>query len=156
MNFSIKELCASDTAARLKIDNTPTKEVEKNLLALIDTCLQPMRDKYGSAIIVSSGYRCPMLNAAINGAKGSQHITGEAADVVGAWNTLQQLKMIAKAALAVAEYDQLILEHARGRYWLHVSHKRQGEQRKQLLIFEGSRYKLVNINEFNAYIDGLH
>ena len=44
--------------------------------------LQSMRDRAGVKIIVNSGYRCPKHNAAEGGAKNSQHVLGNAADVV--------------------------------------------------------------------------
>ena len=40
--FTIKELCASDTAKKYKIDNTPTKEIEIHLNELINF-LNPLR-----------------------------------------------------------------------------------------------------------------
>ncbi len=44
--------------------------------------LQHMRDTAGKPIIVTSGYRCPDHNAAVGGAPRSQHLLGNAADIV--------------------------------------------------------------------------
>lgn len=41
--FTIKELCASDTAKLYKIDNTPDEEIKKHLTELI-TFLNPIRE----------------------------------------------------------------------------------------------------------------
>ena len=41
--FTIKELCASDTARLYKIDNTPSAEIEKHLTELI-AFLNPLRE----------------------------------------------------------------------------------------------------------------
>lgn len=81
MNFSIDELTRSDTALRLGIDNTPDENVKANLKRLILDVLQPLRDELKEPIIVNSGYRSPELNKAVGGAKTSQHLTGEAADI---------------------------------------------------------------------------
>jgi len=79
--FTINELCASATASRLGIQNIPTEEIKTNLIALVDNVLDPLRTEYGKPIIVSSGFRCNMLNLAIGGSKTSQHMKGQAADI---------------------------------------------------------------------------
>lgn len=71
--FTIEELTRSDTAEEHGIDNTPTPEEEKKLVALIENVLDPLREMYGGPITVNSGYRGPVLNSCIGGAKTSQH-----------------------------------------------------------------------------------
>ena len=80
-HFSIRELSRSETASRKGINNTPNSAIVSALTALIDNVLDPLREKWGAPIIVTSGYRCPALNRAIGGASGSQHTKGEAADI---------------------------------------------------------------------------
>jgi uncharacterized protein YcbK (DUF882 family) len=70
-NFTLSELVASDTATRLGIDNVPDKKAEANLRLLATTILQPLRDRYGKPIIVTSGYRCTALNKAVGGVASS-------------------------------------------------------------------------------------
>lgn len=79
--FTISELCRSDKASKLKIDNTPTPGIEQNLKRLVANILDPLREAWGSPIDVTSGYRCPELNKAVGGVKNSQHLTGQAADI---------------------------------------------------------------------------
>lgn len=43
--------------------------------------LQALREAFGGPITVTSGYRCPDHNRAVGGAKGSQHVKGNAADI---------------------------------------------------------------------------
>jgi len=43
--------------------------------------LQQIRDIVGSAVEVTSGYRCPTHNKNVGGASNSQHLTGRAADI---------------------------------------------------------------------------
>ena len=79
LNFSLKELTASQTADRKGIDNTPTEEHIENLKLLCENILQPTRDEWG-IISVSSGYRSPELCLAIGSSERSQHARGQAAD----------------------------------------------------------------------------
>ncbi|MFN7930295.1 MAG: D-Ala-D-Ala carboxypeptidase family metallohydrolase [Blastocatellia bacterium] len=76
-----------------RIDNIPTPEAFANLEALVLNILDPLRDRIGQPIVVSSGYRSPELNKAIGGASKngqpiSQHCFGEAAIYLpGDWPT---------------------------------------------------------------------
>jgi len=128
-NFTLEELVASTTAANLKIKNTPNDTAVGNLKALAVNTLQPIRDLWGSAIFVSSGYRCAQLNGLIGGATNSQHLTGHAADI-SAGNSDNNKKLFDMIVKSDIPYDQLIDEY---RYqWIHVSFN-SGKNRKQIL-----------------------
>lgn len=43
--------------------------------------LQAIRDKIGKPILITSGYRCEKYNRQVGGAKHSQHVLGNAADI---------------------------------------------------------------------------
>ena len=79
-NFTLEEFITSATAKAKGIDNTPTPQIKANIEKLCKNILQPIRDKYGYSMNITSGYRSPKLNAAVKGAKNSQHMTGDAAD----------------------------------------------------------------------------
>lgn len=83
-NFTLKELVYSDTAERdegLKREQeNPPPEVLENLRYLVETALQPIRDKISYPIKINSGYRSPVLNKLVGGSATSQHCRGEAAD----------------------------------------------------------------------------
>ncbi len=81
--FTIAELCKSDTADQLGIDNRCKKEHVANMTALVDNVLDPLREAYGKPIRVNSGFRCPVLNKAVKGSATSDHMTGRAADITG-------------------------------------------------------------------------
>lgn len=123
-NFSLRELTKSATAERLGILNKPTKEVLANLQELASTILQPIREKWGEPIIVTSGYRSPRLNEVVGGARNSQHMKGQAADirtvsdkVADNYKLFCLIKdMINTSAITVG---QLIDEH--GYSWIHIS-----------------------------------
>ncbi len=124
-NFSLEELVASSTAKAKKIDNTPTPEVKANLEKLCKTVLQPIRNKYGRAITITSGYRCPKLNAAIGGVKTSQHVTGCAADIKCTGTSKAVLFNLIKDMIEKGEIKvgQLIWEYGTKKEpnWIHVS-----------------------------------
>lgn len=121
-NFTYDEMIHSATAKRLNIDNTPNARELENLKVLCQTVLQPIRDKRGSAITVTSGYRCPKLNALVGGSKTSQHVFGQAADITLGNPTLNKklfnmiVDMINKKEIRVG---QLIDEY--NYRWLHIS-----------------------------------
>ena len=127
-HFTIKELSHSDTALAKGIDNFPTAEAISNLIKLVDNVLDPLREKYGKPIRVSSGYRSAILNRSVNGATSSQHRLGEAADITtGSKDENRKLFEIIKNELLL---DQLIDE--KNFSWVHVSF-REGRNRKQVL-----------------------
>lgn len=129
--FTIKELTKSATAVAKKLDNTPTKEAEANLITLVDKVLDPLREIYDKPITVTSGYRSPEVNRSVNGATSSQHALGEAADIsVGSKEENKKLFDIIKEQLP---FDQLINEYDYS--WVHVSY-RENRLRKQVLAIK--------------------
>lgn len=78
--FSIAELCASNTAKKKKIDNTPDEKIVEHLTELIGV-LNGIRESLGKPINVSSGYRCKALNTAVGGSATSSHLYGYAVDI---------------------------------------------------------------------------
>ena len=129
--FTLSEFINSTTAKRLGIDNTPTFEVVDNLNRLADY-LDGIREKLGKPILVSSGYRCPMLNKAVGGVVNSQHLKGLAADVVCA-----DMESLEKVLRETGGFDQLIKEHRKGTssFWFHISVcSRNGKPRNQIIM----------------------
>ena len=127
--FSIEELCRSDIAKSLHIDNTPSEEIEENLEALIIHVLDILRESYGNPVRVNSGYRSPELNNAIKGASNSQHLRGEAVDITA--GSKDGNKKLFKLIMQHGAYDQLIDE--KDYSWIHVSYKKDRKNRKQVL-----------------------
>lgn len=131
-NFSLSEFAESPTAKRLGIDNSiKDPKVEAALKALVVSVLQPLRDKWGAALKINSGYRCKRLNAAVGGVESSQHRIGEAADVAAS-NPYKLAKLAKDMKL---NYDQMILYPT----FVHFSHKLVGVNRRRILY--NSSYK---------------
>lgn len=125
-HFTLEEFTYSETAKRKNIDNTPSPNAIANIKALCEEVLEPAREEYGRAMIISSGYRSEQLNKAVGGAKTSQHMTGCAADIV-----CSEPRRLFDIIKANGKFDQLLWEHAGKTQWLHVSYKPNGKNRKQ-------------------------
>lgn len=145
--FTINELTRSSTANSQGIDNTPTPEIRAKLETLITGCLDPIRRIYGHPIIVSSGYRCPALNAAVGGVANSQHTKGEAADLVPASGG--SLAGIFRAAVQFGNFDQLIIEQSGKSKWVHVSYT--GTPRRRILAYKNGHYTDIT-SSWESYI----
>lgn len=125
--FTFQELIKSTTATKRGINNQPDEEAKKNLEALVENILDPLREAWGRPIIVSSAYRCKELNEAVGGSKTSQHMTGEAADIRAISDTKEDNKklyeLIRNLNLPV---DQCINEHDYD--WVHVSYGKRNRR----------------------------
>lgn len=125
LNFSMSELIHSDTAVRHNINNMPDINSLDNMLELIVNCLQPIRDKLGKPMIITSGYRNSQVNKLVGGTSNSQHVKGQAVDFnVQGMPVSRVVEFIKQSGI---EYDQLINEYNN---WVHISYNK-GNNRKQ-------------------------
>ena len=130
-NFTLEELVFSITANNHGINNTPNAEVKAALKRLAVEVLQPIRDAWGKPIVVTSGYRCQKLNAAVGGVKNSQHVLGQAADIKAS-NPAENGQLFACIKKLVQSKQinigQLIWEYGSKTTpkWVHVSLPRVG------------------------------
>lgn len=120
-HFSLEEFTQSDTADRLRIDNTIPEQFVPNVFILCKRILEPLREHLGHPIFITSGYRCPRLNKAVGGVPGSQHLRGEAADLY--IHSPEEGEEMVKFIIQHCSFDQLLYEHKRATTWLHVSNR---------------------------------
>ena len=126
MNFKISELIHSDTAVAYKINNMPDINSLDCMLDLICDCLQPIRDKLGKPMIITSGYRCSALNRAVGGVTSSQHTKGQAVDFhVNGMTIKEVIDFVIKSGVP---FDQLVDE----RSWVHISYRKNNNRRQVL------------------------
>lgn len=138
-NFTLEQLLHSDTALERGIDNTPAPGHLANLQRLAKG-LDDVQACLGRPLEISSGYRCPELNAAVGGSPTSQHCLGLAADFScpAFGSPLEVAQALGKSGI---EYDQCILEFGR---WVHISFSPE------------PRGRLLTIYDSSAgYLDGL-
>ncbi len=155
-NFTLQELCKSETANKLGIlnslescsplyknnaicgfkqDSQNMHIIANNLLELCTNVLQVLRDSLNKPIVITSGYRCKKLNKAIGGAKNSQHCNGQAVDfVVKGLDNKELFNFIIASNI---DFDQVILEFydpkAPLKSWVHISYKNQGNRKQKLI-----------------------
>ncbi|MDG6079739.1 DUF882 domain-containing protein [Erythrobacter litoralis] len=138
-HFTLAEMTASQTAARRDIPNDPPPAVIANLRTLCIEVLEPVRTHFDRPVVVSSGYRSPILNRAIGGSGSSQHCLGEAADFtvpgVGVLDLAQWMQRN-------LNYDQLIYEYGR---WVHVSYRHGRLRNMELTAKYGVRGYLTGL-----------
>lgn len=86
-----------------------------NIEALVENVLDPARERLGLPIVVNGGYRCPKHNAAVGGVRGSQHMKGEAADIVPVGFRVKdsgfrvELARLVEVIRENGKFDQLII-----------------------------------------------
>jgi len=106
-DFQLWEFEYSDTARLAGKDNHATEAAVANLKTLCENVLQPLRDAVGEPIKIQSGYRSPWLNEAVNGAKTSQHLRGQAADIkIGERSGSQIANAIIQLVIG---FDQIVI-----------------------------------------------
>lgn len=132
-NFTLQEFTASDTAARLGIDNAPDQGHLANIIRTAQLMERVRAGLGGHPIHVSSGYRSPALNKAVGGVPNSAHALGYAADweCPGYGDPLSCALALKAANLGGWEFDQMIHERKVGSWWVHLSSDPQN--RRQLL-----------------------
>lgn len=114
--FHLSEFCESQYAVRHGLIIDPIPHIVEELRALCKVVLDPLRSELGP-ILVTSGYRPPLLNKAIGGSRNSQHILGQAADIKSyKYPPRQVFDTIRRMDLP---FDQVILEFDQ---WTHVSY----------------------------------
>ena len=158
-NFTLDELIRSNTAIRLGLDNSPSKEHILKLRLLATEFLQPLRDRIG-ALRVTSGYRSPELCEAIGSNKFSQHAKAEAIDLQyfrkGKMDNLIIFQAIIDGAI---EFDQIILEFGDSTEtsdplypaWIHCSWKVKNNRREILVAYKNENNKTKYRHKLNYH-----
>ena len=139
-HFSLAEMCK--TSANL--DNVPNEAQVENLKRLcgwLEMLRSEWNKRYGEGndpIFINSGFRSEAVNKAVGGVKGSNHLSGCAADIRVAG--IEQLVLYATILLDISDeskedFDELLLERSpKGNYWLHFAVRPSENRRKVRLI----------------------
>lgn len=121
--FLPSEFFNSETAKKLGIVNYPDNPrlVLSNILQIVKLILVPVRKRINMPITISSGFRCPQLNAAVGGAARSYHMEGRAVDIYCA-----NLKALDDAIVAVNEanlkaHRPVLKEFIRYKNFIHIA-----------------------------------
>ena len=115
-NFTLDEFTHSQMAIERGILNEPDAEQRE---AIVDHLLQPLRERIGEAIAITSGFRNQEVNRLVGGVPTSQHTKGEAADCYCASGPEQLLQVLLDSGLP---FDQAIVY--RRKRFLHLSYRK--------------------------------
>ncbi len=98
-------------------DGTDTIMIDEGLVVL----LQCIREHFGKAVTITSGYRTAAHNTAVGGSKSSQHLLGRAADIQVAGVSPDAVATYAESLMptwgGVGRYP---VKAGRAKGWVHV------------------------------------
>ena len=128
-------------------------DVRNNAINTCQNFLDAIRAYYNKPLIINSGYRCPDVNTKVGGSNTSQHLTGNAADIVVIGTDLKKVfNDIASGVIKAKDgqplmnhVDQLILENLlNGKTvysgsWVHIGISKKPRRQKMLAIFENGK-----------------
>lgn len=134
-HFTWDELTRTGQTALQAANRAEAEQYRASLTKLATDILEPIRAKFGP-VKINSAFRGPSVNAAVGGSKTSQHMKGEAADIVAPSVSVEELHrwICAESGLA---FGQCILEKSapsKPFTWVHVS---LGTKR-EALVYDGA------------------
>lgn len=152
--FTISEFLYSPSAVQQRIWNGASRQQEDNIITLVEKVLDPLRQHYGKPISITSGFRCPKLNAVMpNASKSSQHLFGEAADICSNDGPIGNYAL-GQLIVQLGHFDQVIFEDVPMDsllpLWIHVSWRHNGSNRQEIrkhVIGTGNVYPIVSRKE---------
>jgi hypothetical protein len=138
--FTKEEFEHSNTAVQRSISNVMDSGQTQKAIDLCENVLDKIREHTGKPLKLNCGYRSPLVNKAVGGAKSSQHILGEAADL-----DLHSRELFVWI-IENLEFDQAIFEFGTddNAGWFHLSY-RKGRNRKQALRAKKQAGKTVYV-----------
>ena len=133
--FTFRELMHSNVALSNEIANEPPRgekaKICFNLTVLVNNLLDPIRERFGVPMIVTSGYRCKKVNELVGGVDNSQHMKGEAVDFCFAGFSKTEMTAVFFEIAEKYNFDQLIYYRKTG--IIHISYRRN-DNRHQVIV----------------------
>lgn len=151
--FSVPELCVSNSYPKLVVIPKEVSTEYKNIVFLIQSLLDPIREKLGRPIIVTSGYRPKPLNDAVGGSPTSNHRYGLAADIhINNGSNVEIIEALLDLGIT---YDECIAEKAlfnkKGELtdcsWVHVAVRPYNNRRKFIYTTDMKHYYPLKLNK---------
>lgn len=149
-HFKLGELVRSDSHPEaVQMPNEQQVENLRRVCAWLEQLrfrynkLYPREDGLEEPVHINSGYRCPMLNAAVGGSPTSNHLTGCAVDIrCGDKDYYDRAKRAVRYAtilIGIAhdegwDFDEIIIERLGTSWWVHFAVKPAGNRNKVTCI----------------------
>jgi len=122
----------------------PSESHLHNLQTLCNLALEPLREALGRPLKITSGYRSPEYNKSMNGAPGSMHCAGIAADIAVGDNN--EIILAAAIASKIAAIGGIGVYPGRG--FIHVDiRQRIGSTPTWWLQEPTGQYRKLNLAE---------
>ena len=131
--FTLAELTRSSAAADAGLRNEPNAEELAALRELVANVLDPLRRRLRKPVKINSGFRSKAVNDELrrrgrNASQTSQHMLGEAADIVVAGLSARELA--GEIVRGGIPFDQVIWYDGG---WVHVSFTKRRDNRREVL-----------------------
>lgn len=134
--FTYLELVRTDTG----LPNGPTEWQQVVNLQRLAFFLDRLREYMGSAVLVTSGFRSPEVNARVGGSNTSAHLQGLAADIVPKSRTQEDFKRMLAYLEPLAELkavDQLIMYRNGDMIkWIHIGFREDSGKNRGQVIYK--------------------
>lgn len=126
-DFALAEFTYSQYAERHNINNTPSDYELANIINITAPRTQKIRDVLNKPMIITSGYRCFLLNRAVGGVDNSDHMSGLAIDFIAPkFGTPKEVAQYLQTIVLPLGINQLIYEGT----WVHVGFAGAGRRPK--------------------------
>jgi hypothetical protein len=137
-HFTLDEMTTTSRTAA----NDPNEQQIIALTALCANVLEPIRNHFGKPVTILSGFRSEEVNRLVGGAKTSQHLRGEAADITMKGVANVDVYNFIKTNL---DFDQVIAEKLKENNgqcgWIHVSYRLKRNRKEALSFLGAGRYE---------------
>lgn len=136
-HFTLEELAVTSNKKYKESNLAYAKTLRYKLEDLADF-LEEVRAVVGAPLLITSGVRSPELNKAVGGAEKSQHMRGEAVDMIPQGKETTE-SVFCKIFNSHLIFDEMILETVGKKVWIHISFVGMNGRRKAL-TYNGRKY----------------
>lgn len=107
--FKVREFRCRDGSDTIMVDQA------------LPLLLQAIREHFGKAVVITSGYRTGAHNTAVGGSKSSQHLLGKAADIQVQGVSVEDVAAYAESLMpAWGGVGRYPVKAGRTKGWVHV------------------------------------
>lgn len=136
-HFTLEELTRTDEKDLKQLNLEEGLKIKDKLIKLAEFA-ESVRGVLGCPLTVTSGFRCLKLNNRIGGSAMSQHLFGEAIDIIPM--KMSAFEAFSKIIISGIAYGQIILEKRKISHLIHIS---MGYKRQKLYSTSANKYESI-------------